>query len=133
MIIKPDGSYEVYSIYPNTNWTGNPNYFILDETTPEGYQMSKTYIDNYPLVTFDHHDGYVIGVSVIELMKPPEVDGKTIEIIKNEQGEWEYIYVDIPKPEPDRVAILEARNKAIVDRQEFIEELIAELAMMVYD
>ncbi|WFA10324.1 hypothetical protein [Tissierella sp. Yu-01] len=34
---------------------------------------------------------------------------------------------------PSEEDILKAQNKALADRQEFIEDLIAELAMMVYD
>lgn len=96
MIIKKDKSYERNSIHLNIDWYNEGNY-IIDETTDEGKQMAQTYIDNYPFVDFEHDGQYVTKVIVLDKPeRPPEIEGKSIELIKNEQGEWEYIYVDIP-------------------------------------
>ena len=99
MIIRQDKSYEINSLYPKTDWYNEGNY-IIDETTEQGKQMAKTYIENYPFVDFEHDGEFVIKVIVLDKPeRPPEIEGKSIELIKNEQGEWEYIYVDIPKTE----------------------------------
>lgn len=39
-----------------------------------------------------------------------------------------------PQPkEPTEMDVLKAQNKALSDRQEFLEDVIAEMAMMIYD
>jgi len=101
MIIKKDKRFEINSLYPNVDWYNEGNY-IIDETTEQGKQMAKTYIDNYPFVDFEHDGQYVTKVIVLDKPEmPPEVEGKRIELVQNENGEWEYIYVDIPKTEAE--------------------------------
>lgn len=117
MIIREDKSYETNSLFPNIDWYNEGNY-IIDETTEEGQQMAKTYIENYPFVDFEHDGEFVTKVIVLDKPeRPPEIEGKSIELIKNEQGEWEYIYVDIPKTEAEI-------------QQEIINILGQELAML---
>ena len=99
MIIRKDGTFETRSDKPNEDWYNEGNY-IIDETTDECKQMAQTYIENYPFVDFEHDGEFVTKVIVLDKPeRPPEIEGKSIELIKNEQGEWEYIYVDVPKTE----------------------------------
>ena len=117
MIIKNSATIETNSQFPHTDWYDEGNY-IIDETTEQGKQMAKTYIENYPFVDFEHDGEFVIKVIVLDKPeRPPEIEGKSIELIKNEQGEWEYIYVDIPKTEAEI-------------QQEIINILGQELAML---
>src|SRR5690606_29706324 len=103
---------------PNTNWTDDDSFFIIDETTEEGKQMAQIYIENYPFVDFEHDGEFVTKVIVLDKPeKPAELEGKEIVLQKNEQGEWEYIYVDIPKTE-------------IEIQQEIINTLGQELALL---
>lgn len=60
-------------------------------------------------------------------------DGYRLLVEPSEKYIEEQGTIEVPEQEPDKVAILEAKNKALSDRQEFIEELIAEMAMMLYD
>ena len=100
MIIRQDKTYETNTMYPNSNWYEDEENYIIDETTDEGKQMAQMYIDNYPFVDFEHDGEFVTKVIVLDKPeRPPEIEGKSIELIKNEQGEWEYIYVDVPKTE----------------------------------
>lgn len=99
MIVRQNKIYETHSEHKSTDWYNEDNY-VIDETTQEGQQMAQTYIENYPFVDFEHDGEFVTKVIVLDKPeKPPEVEGKEIKLIKNEQGEWEYIYVDIPKTE----------------------------------
>ncbi|QUH21065.1 hypothetical protein [Alkaliphilus sp. B6464] len=54
------------------------------------------------------------------------------KVIKKYKVENIPIEEEIPTV-PSEVDILKAQNKALVDRQEFLEDIIAEMAMMVYD
>lgn len=117
LIIKQNLQFETNNIYPNTDWYDEGNY-IIDETTPEGQEMAQTYIKNYPFVDFEHDGEFVTNVMVLDKPEqPPEIEGKSIELIKNELGEWEYVYVDIPKTE-------------IEIQQEIINTLGQELALL---
>ena len=102
MIIRKDKSFETCSLYPGTNWYEGEQNYIIDETTDEGKQMAKAYIENYPFVDIEHDGEFITKVIILDKPeRPQEVEGKSIELIKNEQGEWEYIYVDIPKTETE--------------------------------
>lgn len=97
MIIKKNKTYEICSLYPNTNWTGDKGNYIIDETSREGKELAQMYIQNHPFVDFEYDGEFVTNVIVLDKPeKPIEVEGKSIKLIKNEQGEWEYVYVDIP-------------------------------------
>ena len=47
-------------------------------------------------------------------------------------GEFVYGPLPKPEPEPDREALLEARITALTERNEFMEDCIAEMAALVY-
>lgn len=97
MLVNKNGGYLKSTIYSNRKWVSDEGYYIIDETTEEGRQMAQTYIKNWPFVDFEHDGEFVTKVIVLDKPeRPPEIEGKSIELIKNEQGEWEYIYVDIP-------------------------------------
>lgn len=97
MIIRQDKTYETCSLYPNTDWYSKEENLIIDETTEEGLLMAQTYIENYPFIDFEHDGKFISKVIVLDRPeRPPEVEGKEIQLIKNELNEWEYIYVDIP-------------------------------------
>lgn len=118
MIIRRDKSFETNSAFLDTDWYNNEDNYIIDETTEIGQQMAQTYIENYPFVDFEYDGEFVIKVIVLDKPeRPPEIEGKSIELIKNEQGEWEYTYVDIPKTE-------------IELQQEIINTLGQELALV---
>lgn len=79
-----------------------------------------------------------IAVNTIVIEEGVEIEGLNLVIIpegfgigdRYEDGEWiKYT----PTTVPDDVAVLKAQLNATVGRQEFLEDLIAELAMMVYD
>lgn len=127
MIIRPDGSYESCSLYPNVNWYENENNIIIDETTELGKRMAETYIENYPFVDFEHDGEFVTKVIVLDKPeRPPEIEGKSIELIKNEQGEWEYIYVDVPlTPEQE----LEKVKQELADTNAMILEFMEAILM----
>lgn len=63
------------------------------------------------------HDGYEILVD---------------KVVKKYRGEDIPIVEDIPI-QPSAIDIVKAQNKALVSRQEFLEDVIAEMAMMVYE
>lgn len=95
MIITTSG-YQTNNLYPDIDWYNEGN-FIIDETTTIGKQNAQTYIENYPFVDFEHDGEFVTKVIVLDKPeKPIEAEGKEIELVQNEQGKWEYIYVDIP-------------------------------------
>lgn len=97
MIIREDKSYETNSLFPNIDWYNEGNY-IIDETTEEGQQMAKTYIENYPFVDFEHDGEFVTKVIVVDKPeRPPELPGKQIVLKQDEEGNWYYGYEDIPK------------------------------------
>lgn len=101
MIIRKDGSYETNSMFLNTDWYNEGNH-IIDEVTEVGMLMAQIYIKNYPFVDFEYDGKFITDVIVLDKPeKPEEIEGKFIELIKNEQDDWEYIYVDIPKTETE--------------------------------
>lgn len=96
MIIRKDKTYETNLFFPNTDWYNKGNY-IMDETTEEGQLMAQIYIENYPFVDIEHDGEFVTRVIILDKpIRLPEVEGKRIELVKNDLGEWEYVYVDIP-------------------------------------
>jgi len=96
MIIRQNGTFETNSMFPNVDWYNEGN-FIIDETTEEGQQLAQLYVDNYPFIDFEHDGENVTKVVLLDKPeRPEEVEGKEIQLVQNEQGEWEYIYVDIP-------------------------------------
>lgn len=115
MIVRKNGTFEVNSDFPNINWYPKEDNYIVDETTEEGQLMMATYINSYPLVTFEHDGKYVTSVSIINLQKPPEVVGKEIQLIKNGQGQWEYVYVDIPLSDIELLKQQLAEQQAIIN------------------
>lgn len=97
MIVRKNKTYEICSLYPDTNWYKDEENYIIDETTEEGKLLVQKYIDNYPFVDFEHDGEFITKVIVLEKpVRPPEIEGKRIELIQNDLGEWKYIYVDIP-------------------------------------
>lgn len=118
MIIKQDKSFETHSGFPNTNWYVDEQNYIIDETMSEGKLMAQMYIDNYPFVDFEYDGEFITKVIVLDKPERPlEVEGKEIQLIQNEQGEWEYIYVDLPIDDTDlqaRVNELEAMINLLV-------------------
>jgi hypothetical protein len=96
MIIRKDKSYETRDDKANSNWYEDEENYIIDETTEEGAEMAQMYTENYPFVDFEHDGEFVTKVIILERpISPPEIEGKRIELIQNDLGEWEYIYVDI--------------------------------------
>ena len=98
MIIRQDKTYETSSMFPNTNWYEDEDNYIIDETTDEGKQMARIYMENYPFVDFEADENMVV-TNVIVLDKPEmpeEIEGKKIVLKQDEDGEYYYDYEDIP-------------------------------------
>lgn len=116
MIIRNNKMFETNSMFLNSDWYNEGNY-IIDETTPEGQQMAQTYIENYPFVDIEHDGEFITRVIILDKPeKPPKIEGKEIQIIKNENGEWEYIYIDIPLTEVELLKEqIETSNQAITE------------------
>lgn len=113
MIIRQDGTYETREDKPNENWYKDEQNYIIDESTEEGQTMVKLYVENWPFVDFEHDDEFVTKVIVLDKpIRPPEVEGKIIELVKNEQGEWEYIYADIPLTKEQELELKIAQSNA---------------------
>lgn len=113
MIVRKDKSYETRSDKLNENWYEDEDNYVVDETSEEGQQMAQIYIDNYPFVDFEHDGEFVTKVIVIDKPeKLPEVEGKLIELVQNEEGSWEYIYVDIPLTKEQELELKLAQNTA---------------------
>lgn len=126
MIVRKDKSYETRGDKPNENWYEDEDNYIVDETTEEGKQMAQIYIENYPFVDFEHDGEFVTKVIVLDKPeKPPEVEGKRIELVQNENGEWEYIYIDIPLTKEEMLV------QKIQSQESAIAELTVLLSMMI--
>lgn len=94
------------SLYPNTNWLNNNNFFIIDETTQKGHIMAKTYISNYPFVDFEHDGKFVTKVIILE-------DEKFKEQKKLEQKKIENNLEESLKPSNKEVLIAEVELNTI--------------------
>lgn len=117
IINKESKNYETNNLFPKTDWY-NAGNFIIDETTEEGQQMAQMVIDNYPLIDFEHDGEFVTKVILLDKPeRPEEVEGKEIQLVQNEQGEWEYIYVyeDIPLTETELLKRELAEQKALIN------------------
>ena len=102
MIVFKNLSYITRSDMPNSDWTGEAKYIIADDTDLANKILSCQY-----------------GFTPIE-----DKRGNLIDVTPN----------DVPAPEPQlsETDLLKAQNKALSDRLEFTEDLIAEMAMKVY-
>ncbi|MBU5311471.1 hypothetical protein KQI38_05475 [Tissierella carlieri] len=119
--------YLINNKYPNTNWADEEGYFIIDETTEDGKRMAQMYIENYPLVDFEHDGEFVTKVIVLEKpSRPPDIVGKRIELVKNDLREWEYVYVDIPLTK-EELRIKELEQQLLEVQQYIINKEAEEL------
>lgn len=84
-------------------------FWLIDEETEQGKTLAIKIREHYPCFDF-----------VVDS------EGNLIDIEPAERPDPE-------PPQPSEIDILKAQNKALVDRQEFLEDVIAEMAMMVYD
>lgn len=121
MIIRQDKSFETRSDKPNTNWYEGEDIFIVDETTEEGQLMVKNYTKNYPFVDFEHNGEFVTKVILLEKpIKPIDIVGKELELIKNELGVWGYIYVDISLTEIELLQQKVAEQDMVIEGLMFV-------------
>ncbi len=118
MIIRTDKTYETNTVFLDTDWYNEGN-FIIDETTEEGQQMAQTVIDNYPFIDFESDGEFVTKVIVLDKpVKPPEIEGKEIRLIKDETGQWVYEYVDRPLTE------IEELKQQLAEQQQLIDAML---------
>ena len=117
MIVKKDKTFERNSSFPSIDWYEEGN-LIIDETTAEGEQMAQTVIDNSPFIEIENDGEFVTSVIVLDKpVKPPEVVGKEIELVKDESGQWVYVYKDVPLTE---VEILKKELEATQQAMDFV-------------
>jgi hypothetical protein len=106
--------FEIRSDYPNSDWSGYAE-FIIDETNPNNQELINKIREYAPYMDYVLDD-----------------DGNLIDVIKTQDKP---IYV----PEPSRTDILEekikfleAKNQALIESNQFLEDCIVELAETVY-
>lgn len=102
MIIFKNLSYMTRSDMPDSDWTGEAKYIV-----PDGSELANKILS------------CVSGFTAIE-----DERENLIDVTPNE--------VTPPEPPLSEVELLKAQNKALSDRLEFTEDLIAEMAMKVY-
>lgn len=115
MILKKDKAFETHSNFPSTDWYNEGN-LIIDETTEEGQQMAQMVVDNYPFIDIEHDGEYVTNVIILDKpVKPPEVEGKEIRLVKDETDQWVYVYEDAPLTEVEILKKELAEQKALIN------------------
>lgn len=108
-------SYEQNSVFPNIDWH-NVGNLIVDETTEEGRAMAQTIINNYPFFDFEFEGQIVTNVVVLEKpVRPPEVEGKSISLVKNELDQWVYVYEDMELTMEEILRQELAEQKALIN------------------
>lgn len=114
MIVYNDKSYEMRSDKPNENWLKDypdlpqPIYVVPDES-----DIAKKIADSFPYYDFVVQEGELVDIMPLE--KPePEPELPTLESLKEENK------------------LLKQQVQALSDQNEFHEELIVELANVVY-
>ena len=113
MIIYPNGSFVTNLEIPNGNFADDEHknkVLVIDDNSELGQKITNGEVFNVST-----ENEVVTDVKVIQ--KPIEIEGKEIKLQKNDLGEWEYIYVDVPKTE-------------IEIQQDIINTLGQELAML---
>ena len=99
MLVNKNG-YLKSTLYPNTNWTGDNNYYIVDETTEAGKALANTIEECAPYMELVLENGQI--VDVIPTEKPiPEPE------------------VVVEQVDPEKVAMVEA----IIDLETRLREL----------
>lgn len=113
-----DGTFEQQSHRPSENWMGE-DWALIDETNEQGKQMTQTYISNFPFVDIVTSGQVVTDVIVLDKpVKPPEVEGKDIELVQDEQGQWSYVYVDRSLTE------IEQLKQQLEEQQQIIDAML---------
>ena len=102
MIVFKDLHYQTRSDLPDSDWTGEAKYIV-----PDGSELANKILS------------CANGFTVIEDNK-----GNLIDVTPN--------VVIPPEPPLSELDLVKAQNKALSDRLEFAEDLIAEMAMKVY-
>ena len=102
MIVFYNLSIMTRSDLPDSDWTGEAKYIVTD-----GSELANKILS------------CPNGFTAVE-----DSEGNLIDVIPNE--------VIPPEPPLSEVELLKAQNKALSDRLEFTEDLIAEMAMKVY-
>lgn len=106
MIIRPDGTYETNSLFPDTDWYNEGNY-VIDETKEENQELIQKIKSHAPYMKL-----------VVE-------GGKVIDIIPLEKPEPETLIRFDPVDE-EKLAMAEA----IIQHEMEIQQLKAELAAL---
>lgn len=115
MILKKDKTFETHSNFPSTDWYNEGN-LIIDETTEEGQQMAQTYINNYPFVDFNAEGQQVTEVIILDMPeKPVPTETQEVQLVKNEQGVWEYILVEKELTELEQLKQQVEEQKALIN------------------
>lgn len=102
MIISKNLSYMTRSDMPDSDWTGEAKYII-----PDGSELANKILScPNGFTAIEDSEGNLIDIT------PNEITPSETQISEND--------------------LLKAQNKALSDRLDFNEELIAEMAMIVY-
>lgn len=54
------------SLYPNTNWLDDDEYFLIDETTEIGQRLAEIVIKNFPYIELIIKDDKVVDIFVTD-------------------------------------------------------------------
>lgn len=54
------------SLYPDTNWLNDYEYFLIDENSEAGKRLAKIVIENFPYIELVIKDDKVIDILVTE-------------------------------------------------------------------
>lgn len=105
---------ETCNIYPNTDWTGKAE-FIIDETNPNNQELINKIKEYAPYFDYVLDDNCNL-IDVIKTQDKPvyEQEPSDIEILQEENK------------------ILKAKNQALSESVQFLEDCIVEMAEIVY-
>ncbi len=83
MIINEQGSWMVFDEYPNSNWTGDDSYYVIDDSS-ELAERIMTYSNVKPII----ENGVVLDIEILPKKEVEEIEKPvTIETIKKELDE----------------------------------------------
>jgi len=74
LIIRPDGTYETNSLFPDTDWYNEGNY-VIDETKEENQELIQKIKSHAPHMELVVEGGKVIDIIPLEKPKPKTLIG----------------------------------------------------------
>ena len=91
IINKFTKSYITNSMFPNSNWTGEEDVFVVEDESELAEKIQK----HHPFFEFVEKDGKLTDVDLMEIPEKKERPGYTANLVANEKGEpiWEYVKI----------------------------------------